>query len=134
MKQTTQVSKAKIADSVRKLRSFNLPQIHHTIIEIVTDAKSEIDGERLISNMLEFCNNMNLSVVQITHHQFQPQGISAVAVLEESHLAIHSWPELGYIHFDLVTCTQLPTNLDHCLFEITKIFKTDNIRVLGLEY
>lgn len=32
------------------------------------------------------------------------QGVSVVVVLAESHLSIHTWPELGYAALDLFTC------------------------------
>ena len=46
----------------------------------------------------------NLTVVAIQGHQFAPQGVSVVAVLSESHLSIHTWPELGYAALDVYTC------------------------------
>ena len=46
----------------------------------------------------------NLTVVAIQGHQFAPQGISVVAVLAESHLSVHTWPELGYAAGDIYTC------------------------------
>jgi len=35
---------------------------------------------------------------------FQPQGVSGVVVVEESHLSIHTWPEYGYAAIDFFTC------------------------------
>ena len=49
--------------------------------------------------------DLQLHVVHKTEHRFSPQGFTLVWVLSESHLAIHTWPELGYIHIDLVTCS-----------------------------
>ena|SRR5271157_4661859 len=42
----------------------------------------------------------------LTHffHQFNPQGISGVIVIAESHFAIHTWPEHGYAAVDLFSC------------------------------
>lgn len=37
-------------------------------------------------------------------HAYSPQGITGVAVLAESHFAVHSWPEHGYLAADLFTC------------------------------
>jgi S-adenosylmethionine decarboxylase len=37
-------------------------------------------------------------------HRFEPIGLSAVAILAESHLAVHTWPELGYAAVDAFTC------------------------------
>jgi len=44
------------------------------------------------------------TLVQLVVHQFAPQGVSAVAVIAESHLSIHTWPELGYAAIDYFTC------------------------------
>lgn len=44
------------------------------------------------------------TLVELVVHQFSPQGVSAVAVIAESHLSIHTWPELGYAALDYFTC------------------------------
>jgi S-adenosylmethionine decarboxylase len=43
-------------------------------------------------------------VRETVFHKFSPQGISGVVVISESHLAIHTWPELGYAAVDVFTC------------------------------
>ncbi|MEC7520837.1 MAG: adenosylmethionine decarboxylase [Myxococcota bacterium] len=48
----------------------------------------------------------NTSVVASVFHPFQPQGVSGVVVIEESHLSIHTWPEYGYAAVDFYTCGQ----------------------------
>jgi len=49
--------------------------------------------------------DMDLNVVKKFNHMFFPQGITLVYILSESHLVIHTWPESGLIHVDLVTCS-----------------------------
>lgn len=39
--------------------------------------------------------------------RFQPQGVTACAVVGESHLALHSWPEEGRLFFDVASCSSL---------------------------
>ncbi len=39
----------------------------------------------------------------ITHH-FEPQGVTGLALLAESHISIHTWPESGYAAVDVFTC------------------------------
>ncbi|MGI6037946.1 MAG: adenosylmethionine decarboxylase [Limnochordia bacterium] len=41
---------------------------------------------------------------EVAFHNFSPQGVSGVVVISESHLAIHTWPELGYAAIDVFTC------------------------------
>lgn len=42
--------------------------------------------------------------IQSMLHPFQPQGVSGVILLQESHISIHTWPELGYAALDFYTC------------------------------
>jgi S-adenosylmethionine decarboxylase proenzyme len=37
-------------------------------------------------------------------HRFEPQGVSGVVVIAESHLSVHTWPEYGYAAIDVFTC------------------------------
>lgn len=43
-------------------------------------------------------------VRETAFHRFSPQGVSGVVVISESHIAIHTWPELGYAALDVFTC------------------------------
>ncbi|MEM2911796.1 MAG: adenosylmethionine decarboxylase [Candidatus Bathyarchaeia archaeon] len=45
-----------------------------------------------------------LHVVSSSFHQFEPQGVSAIYLLTESHLSVHTWPEYGYMALDIFTC------------------------------
>ena len=37
-------------------------------------------------------------------HSFKPQGVTGLALLAESHISIHTWPEIGYAAIDVFTC------------------------------
>jgi len=49
--------------------------------------------------------DLDLNVVKKLSHLFSPQGITLIYILSESHLIIHTWPESGFIHIDMVTCS-----------------------------
>jgi len=49
-----------------------------------------------------------LTVIAEGSHQYLPQGVSAVLILAESHLAVHTWPERGFAAVDLFTCGMRP--------------------------
>ena len=53
------------------------------------------------------------TIVASVFHQFTPQGITGVVVLEESHLSIHTWPEHGYVAVDFYTCGDCEPELAH---------------------
>jgi len=44
------------------------------------------------------------TVLGESFHQFNPQGVSGVVIIAESHLFIHTWPECGYAAVDIFTC------------------------------
>jgi len=39
-------------------------------------------------------------------HQFEPEGVTGVLLLAESHFAVHTWPEKGLVVADVFTCGQ----------------------------
>jgi len=45
-----------------------------------------------------------LHAISSSFHQFEPYGVSAVYLLSESHLSVHTWPEHGYVALDIFTC------------------------------
>ncbi|MCZ6899446.1 MAG: polyamine aminopropyltransferase [Bacteroidetes bacterium] len=46
----------------------------------------------------------NATLINSTFHHFSPFGVSGVIVIQESHFAIHTWPEYGFASVDLFTC------------------------------
>jgi len=44
------------------------------------------------------------TLLHIHLHHFHPNGVSGVAVLAESHISIHTWPERGYAALDIFMC------------------------------
>ncbi len=47
---------------------------------------------------------VDAQVVGESFHQFSPQGVTGILSIAESHISIHTWPELGYAAADIFTC------------------------------
>ncbi len=62
------------------------------------------DLERIQEIFVNAALSAGAEVLKTTFHRFSPQGISGVVVISESHLAIHTWPEIGYAAVDVFTC------------------------------
>ncbi|MDP3512710.1 MAG: adenosylmethionine decarboxylase [Sulfuritalea sp.] len=56
------------------------------------------------------CASAGLEVVAAAFHQFPAAGATGALVLAESHLAIHTWPELGAASCDLYVCNYSQDN------------------------
>lgn len=53
---------------------------------------------------LAVTKDAGLTVVGDKFHQFAPQGVTGMVLLAESHLAIHTWPETGFVSVDVYVC------------------------------
>jgi S-adenosylmethionine/arginine decarboxylase-like enzyme len=93
------------------------PIINHYIALIKTE-HFENNGAFINKIASQLIDNLHLKVVNSLTHQFKPVGITYIYVLSQSHLVIHTWPETGYIHIDLVTCQQ--TNKDDFVSALKK--------------
>lgn len=76
----------------------------HVIIEL-WGCSDAINNQELVKTaMLDAVRAANATLLNIYVHAFSPQGVTGVAVLSESHLSIHTWPEHGYVAADVFTC------------------------------
>ena len=62
------------------------------------------DLEWVENVMIEAAKRARATIVDVVFHKFNPQGISGVVVIAESHFAIHTWPEHRYAAIDIFTC------------------------------
>ena len=71
------------------------------------------------------------TLLHIHLHHFEPNGgVSGVAVLAESHISIHSWPENGYAALDVFMCGDAKP--EACVPVLRKAFKPKRIAVSEL--
>lgn len=62
------------------------------------------DGVGLEDLLVRSAEAVGATVLSRHHHSFNPQGVTAVIVLAESHVSIHTWPEWGGATLDAYTC------------------------------
>ena len=78
-----------------------------TTIDFYGCNTEKINSTDFIEDVLKkAAKKMNLTVVKSTIHSFYPIGVSGVIVIQESHLAIHTWPEYNYVALDFFTCNK----------------------------
>lgn len=77
----------------------------HILAEIYGCAFQLLNDVRCVQEvMVSAALEAGAEVREVAFHKFSPQGVSGVVVISESHLAIHTWPELGYAAVDVFTC------------------------------
>ncbi|MCE7509602.1 adenosylmethionine decarboxylase [Alloalcanivorax xenomutans] len=76
----------------------------HLIIELA-GAKFLDSIEKIDAAMRECVEKAGATLLHIHLHHFTPNGgVSGVAVLSESHISIHTWPEADYAALDVFMC------------------------------
>ena len=81
----------------------------HIILAVVEGcAPSRLDDplelERLLGRMVEAAE---FTLFDIRVHRFHPHGVTAAAIVGESHIALHTWPEEGSLFVDIASCTTM---------------------------
>ncbi|HAH09025.1 MAG TPA: adenosylmethionine decarboxylase [Alphaproteobacteria bacterium] len=76
----------------------------HVILDL-WGAQDLDDVEKMERAMVEAVKAAGATLLHIHLHKFSPNGgVSGVAVLSESHISVHTWPEKGFAAFDVFMC------------------------------
>ena len=101
----------------------------HLIVDIHN--AHHLDDQALIEQVLRDATDATgATLLHIHTHGFSPQGVTGMAILAESHIACHTWPEIGYAAFDIFMCGE--TNPHAAIPVLKAAFKTQNIHVTEL--
>lgn len=107
-----------------------VPVGSHCILELYECPKDLLNNLIFIRDSLQEAARLAESTLlkEITH-QFHPYGVTALALLAESHISVHTWPETGYIAVDIFTCGQHSEPEKACKFFV-EIFHARNYMLL----
>ncbi|MCC6776379.1 MAG: adenosylmethionine decarboxylase [Hyphomicrobiales bacterium] len=87
-----------------------------------------LDEIDLIERTLRRCvEAAGATLLHLHLHHFDPNGVSGVAVLAESHISIHTWPELGYAALDVFMCGK--ADPDACIPVLREAFRAERVEV-----
>ena len=101
----------------------------HLIIDLF--GAKRLDDLKHIKETLKRCVEVaGATLLHIHLHHFQPNGVSGVAVLAESHISIHTWPEAGYAALDVFMCGS--ANPDACVPVLREAFSAKRVGVSEL--
>lgn len=104
-----------------------MKRLHHSGLHLIANL-NEVDTAIGAMTDLTDCKAMcidavkkaGLTIVGECFHDFgELQGVTGALVLAESHLAIHTWPESGYVTLDVFVCNYKDDNSEKArqLFE-----------------
>tara|TARA_B100000965_G_scaffold211946_1_gene177106 strand:- start:326 stop:793 length:468 start_codon:yes stop_codon:yes gene_type:complete len=95
-------------------QSYNKEAIHtnfsekigrHCILELYECDHEKLNDEAFIRTTITSSAKIaGATLINLVTHSFKPQGVTGLALLAESHISIHTWPEIGYAAIDVFTC------------------------------
>ena len=94
--------------------------------KIIEDPK---EIKKILIGAVKESKNTPLEVVV---HKFSPQGATGVILLAESHLSIHTWPEIDYVAIDIFTCGEKAAPYK-ALNYLKKKFKPKKVEVKAIK-
>ena len=82
-------------------------QSKHLLLELYRCDCEKLNDEYFLRCVLNRAAKLaNATVLNLISNKFEPQGVTAIALLAESHISIHTWPESNYSAVDIFTCGQ----------------------------
>ena len=96
----------------QNLSSFSNDQIlshqsKHLLLELYRCDYEKLNDESFLRCTLNRAAKLaKATVLNLISNKFDPQGVTAIALLAESHISIHTWPESNYSAVDIFTCGQ----------------------------
>jgi S-adenosylmethionine decarboxylase len=98
----------------------------HLIVDLY-GAQHLDDIDHIEATLRRCVEAASATLLHIHLHHFQPNGVSGVAVLAESHISIHTWPEVGYAALDVFMCGT--ADPDTCIPVLRKAFNPKRVGV-----
>jgi len=74
----------------------------------------------------------NVTLLDLRVYPFTPIGVTGVAIVAESHIMIHTWPEHSYAAVDIFTCGQ-ERDFDGALDAVRDHFAPERVQVMRIE-
>ena len=74
----------------------------------------------------------NVTLLDLRVYPFTPIGVTGVAIVAESHIMIHTWPEHSYAAVDIFTCGQ-ERDFDGALDAVRDHFTPERVQVMRIE-
>ncbi|MFC4945570.1 adenosylmethionine decarboxylase [Pseudonocardia sp. GCM10023141] len=79
----------------------------HVLAELTGVDPALLDDEpRLRDTLVAALEQAGATVLEVSSRQFDPQGVTVIALLSESHASLHTYPECGSAFVDVFTCGQ----------------------------
>lgn len=76
---------------------------------------------------------LGMNFIDKVYYEFQPEGLSVIYLIKESHIAIHTWPEFNLVDVEISTCKD-DSDVEEGLRILAEAYKAEKIEKDYWEY
>ena len=118
-----------------KKQTLSFKNVGHHIIAEFTHCINLSNCDSLEGVLRCAAERANATILSVITHQFEPDlfdvaGMTGVAVLLESHISVHTWPEYDYASIDVYTCRNI--SVEKVLEVLIEFFQPKTVRAITL--
>jgi S-adenosylmethionine decarboxylase len=113
-----------------KCEQFNYAGTH-LLLEL-WGAENITSLEKVEKALIDSIKACGATLLEMKLHHFSPnQGISGIAIIKESHISVHTWPEFGYAAIDIFVCGEI--NPYKAIPVLKKAFKPKKMQLMEVK-
>ncbi|NKB24331.1 MAG: adenosylmethionine decarboxylase [Kiritimatiellae bacterium] len=106
---------------------------HQIVAEFVDCSQNILNDPSALEEIIgQGAKKSNVGILKTSSHQFDPIGVTITAIVSESHIAVHTYPEARHVSLDIFTCSPDPTKAHTMLTYLKSELEAKTIRTLVL--
>jgi S-adenosylmethionine decarboxylase len=105
---------------------------HLTIDMYGCSSESLNTMENIKEAMLAAIAESNMTLLNFTDHQFEPKGLSALALLAEGHMSVHTFPDKGYAAIDVFNYSDT-IHLEQACKVLKRFLKPEKTKITNIK-
>ena len=110
------------------------PNGRHVVLDIWGCTFEELnDVSHAIKFIMQVVKDADMHMLNMSFKKFEPQGLTVIGLLSESHISIHTYPEHGYAAIDLFTCGDNSTPVEAIEKNLPKFFTLEQVSSVIIE-
>ncbi len=80
----------------------------HYLVELIGCDLAQLKFVKDVQKaLLQAAEASQAVILDYSFYQFQPEGVTGIILIAESHFSIHTWPQDNYAAFDVFTCGEM---------------------------
>ena len=97
----------------------------HLIIDYYFCDKAAVNDINIIKSIIRgIAAGIEVVILKESYQEFAPVGITGIAIVSESHISVHTWPEYDYMGIDIFSCREI--NQDVVLGILKSYLRSDS--------